>query len=60
MVKDNFVPQLVQSEEIFQNIPEWAQFSQGHREKGRKPGNIELKNFLENVFLMPTYLCFHL
>ena len=46
MVKDNFVRQLVQSEEIFQNIPEWAQFSQGHREKGRKPGNIELKNFL--------------
>ena len=27
-VKDNFVSYLVQEEEIFQTIPEWAQFSQ--------------------------------
>ena len=30
MVRDDFVRKLVQSEEIFQSIPEWAQFSQGH------------------------------
>ena len=34
MVKDDFVRKLVQSEEIFQSIPEWswAQFSQGHHQ----------------------------
>ena len=34
--QDNFVHQLVQSEAIFQTIPEWAQFSQGHRRKMQK------------------------
>ena len=32
MVRDDFVRKLVQSEEIFQSIPEWAQFSQGHHQ----------------------------
>ena len=31
--QDNFVFWLVQSEETFQTIPEWAQISQGHRRK---------------------------
>ena len=30
-VKDNFVRWLVQSEEIFQTVSEWAQFGQGQR-----------------------------
>ena len=30
-VKDNFVRWVVQSEEIFQTIPQWAQFSQGQQ-----------------------------
>ena len=36
IVKDNFVHWLVQSEEIFQTIPEGAQFSQGHQRKKAK------------------------
>ena len=36
MVKDKFVCWLVQSEEIFQTIPEWPQFSQGHQRKKAK------------------------
>ena len=36
MVKVNLVCQLVQSEEIFQTIPECAQFSQGHQRKMQK------------------------
>ena len=40
MVKDNFVRQLVQSKQIFQTIPEWAQFSQGHRRKRQKKKNM--------------------
>ena len=44
IVKDNFVHWLVQSEEIFQTIPEGAQFSQGHqRKKAKKLCNIDLK-----------------
>ena len=36
MVKDNFVRQLVQSEEIFRTLPDWAQFSQGPRRERQK------------------------
>ena len=36
MVKDNFVCYLVQSEEIFQIIPEWTQLSQGQKKKKAK------------------------
>lgn len=32
MVRDDFVRKLVQSLEIFQSIPEWARFSQGHHQ----------------------------
>ena len=42
MVKDNFLNLLVQGEEIFQTIPEWAWFGQGGRRKGKiKPCNID-------------------
>ena len=50
MVKDNFVRQLGQSEEIFQTIPERAQFSQGHQ---KKPCNIDLKIFMKLLFHHP-------
>ena len=42
--------ELVQSEEIFQTIPEWAQFSQGHQ---RKPCNIDLKISMKILFHYP-------
>ena len=42
--------ELVQSEEIFQTIPEWAQFSQGHQ---RKPCNIALKISMKILFHYP-------
>ena len=34
----------MQSEEIFQTIPEWAQFSQGHRRKRQKPCTLTWKS----------------
>ena len=52
-VKDNFVRWLVQSEESFQTIPEWAQFSQGHWRKGKKPCNIDLKISMKILFHCP-------
>ena len=35
-VKNNFIHLLVQGEEIFQTIPEWARFSRGDRRKMQK------------------------
>ena len=64
-VKDNFVSymQLVQGEEIFQPIPERAQFKQvgvrvGVGEKGKNPFNIDLK--IPIKIPRPTYLFLHL
>ena len=51
IVKDNFVRWLVQSEEIFQTIPEWAQSSQGHQ---RKTG----KNHVNLTWKFPWKSCF--
>ena len=64
MVKDNFARLLVQSEEMFQIIQEWAQFSQANRIKkaGKKPCNIDLKISMKILFHYPPtlYLSFHL
>ena len=42
----------MQSEAIFQTIPEYAQFSQGHRRKNnvKQPCNIELKISMKMLF----------
>ena len=58
VVKDNVACLLGQSEEIFQIIPEWAQFSQGHRRKRQKKCNIDLKISMKIWF--HDYLLFHL
>ena len=51
IVKDNFVRWLVQSEEIFQTIPEWTQFSQGHQRKtGKKSCKFDQKISLKILF----------
>ena len=56
MVKDNFVSQLVQSEEIFQTIPEWSPFTQGDPRKRQKTMSHWPEHFHENLVPLPTYL----
>ena len=56
MVKDNFVGQLAQSEEIFQTIPEWSQFSPGHPRKRQKTMSHWPEHFHENLVPLPNYL----
>ena len=58
MVKDNFVSQLVQSEEIFQTIPEWSPFTQGDPRKRQKTMSHWPEHFHENLVPLPTYLSF--
>ena len=58
MVKDNFVSQLVQSEEIFQTIPEWSPFTQGDPRKRQKTMSHWPEHFRENLVPLPTYLSF--
>ena len=58
MVKDNFVILLMQGEEIFETIPEWAQLSQGGKRIRPKNQNQETltQNFLWILFHYSTYL----
>ena len=59
MVNDTFVRYFVQIEEIFQTIPEWTQFSQGHRRERQKPiYNIDLKISMKFLFHYPTTFTF--
>ena len=59
MVKDIFVCYLVQSEEIFQIIPEWTQLSQGQKKKkAKKPCNIDQKNFMKILLHFPLTFSF--
>ena len=58
MVKDNFVSQRVQSEEIFQTIPEWSPFTQGDPRKRQKTMSHWPEHFHENLVPLPTYLSF--
>ena len=50
----------MQSEEIFQTIPEWAQFSQGQRRKKQKTMWHWPESLHENLVPLLTYLSFHL
>ena len=58
MVKDHFVYYCVQSEGIFQTIPEWAKFSQRHWRKRQKTKSRWPENCHENLVPLPTYLSF--
>ena len=54
MVKDHFVYYCVQSEGIFQTIPEWAKFRvKDTGEKGKKPSHVDRKIAMKILFHYP-------
>ena len=60
MVKDNLVHYLVQSGEIFQTIPEWAQNIQPQTPEKKAKNHHWPENFHENLVPLPSYLSFRL
>ena len=60
MVKDNLGHYLVQSGEIFQTIPEWAQKIQPRTPEKKAKNHHWPENFHENLVPLPFYLSFRL